>query len=123
MDNNGNITPEPYSVQAGCTSSQYAWLILPTYSPNVNPSTSGQMRMSRETFMDSSLNKNIQITERVRFEFRAEAFNFLNHFSYGTTNINTTATSAQFGTFTPSTLSTTTSVYPRQIQLGFKLLW
>ncbi|MGA2328475.1 MAG: hypothetical protein ABSH05_19535 [Bryobacteraceae bacterium] len=89
---------------------------------DVSPSGEWQKLLEgRERY--ASLNKTTQISERIRFEFRAEAFNVLNHFSFGTTYINTNATSPQFGTFTPSTLSTITSVFPRQIQLGFKLPW
>jgi hypothetical protein len=125
MDNNGNVTPEGYSVADGCGTnySTYDWEILPSYAPNVNPATSGQMRMSPETFLDLSVNKTFQFTERLRFQFRAESFNVANHFAFGITNITTTATAATFGTIYPSQISTTTGGFPRQMQLGFKFLF
>ena len=73
--------------------------------------------------LDASLNKMTQITERVKFEFRVEAFNAFNHWNYMLANINTSATDPNFGTITPHTLNTTSTVNPRSIQLGFKVLW
>lgn len=64
---------------------------------------------------DSSINKNIPITERVRFQIQAEVLNALNHaeFGLGTLNINSTA----FGQTTGSMTS------PRNVQLRAYLRW
>jgi hypothetical protein len=64
--------------------------------------------------LDFSINKNIQIYERMRLQFRSEFFNLLNHTNYGIPNTRTT--DAAFGTIR--------STYPaRQIQFGLKLLF
>jgi hypothetical protein len=64
---------------------------------------------------DSSINKQIPITERVRFQIQAEVLNTLNHaeFGLGTLNINSTS----FG----QTSSSMTS--PRNVQLRAYLRW
>lgn len=69
---------------------------------------------------DLSFMKDTHIQERLKLQFRAEFFNFLNH-----PNFNTPA----LVTFTPSGVSptagliTSTSTTSRQIQFGLKLLW
>jgi len=72
---------------------------------------------------DVSLNKVTQITERLRVQFRAEAFNIANSFFITTLGFNNTPDNANFGTLYKSTASAPQSNYPRQLQLGFKLLW
>ena len=64
---------------------------------------------------DVSLFKNIQITERVRLQFRAEFFNAINRTQFGrpTTNFN----SSSFGRISRQVNS------PRDIQLGLRLLF
>ena len=64
-----------------------------------------------------------QITERLKFQFRAEAFNVFNHWNYMLANITNDPNSVNFGAIIPSTLGTTASVNPRSIQLGFKAIW
>ncbi len=64
---------------------------------------------------DAALFKNTKLTERLNVQFRAEAFNVLNH-----TNLNN-----------PASLSLTSGVYnritsardPRQLQLALKLIF
>jgi hypothetical protein len=74
---------------------------------------------------DIALLKDISVNERVRFQFRAEAFNTMNHTPLNEPN----------GTMGGSTLSCvgepcqgtfptiSTAGNPRQIQLGLKLYW
>jgi hypothetical protein len=75
--------------------------------------------MPRLVFMDASLNKSFTIKERLRAQFRFEAFNVLNHTLFGG-NINTNAadSNGNFGTWQPQS---NTQGYPRQLQLGLKL--
>jgi hypothetical protein len=64
---------------------------------------------------DMSINKDIPITERVRFTLQAEALNFLNHpvFGFGSLSINSTS----FGQLSSSRVS------PRNIQIRAYLRW
>ncbi len=64
---------------------------------------------------DLSLLKDTQITERLKFQFRAEALNAFNHTSF--TAPNTAVTSAAFGTVTGD------STLPRILQFGFKVIF
>jgi hypothetical protein len=123
-NNNGTITPQQYSLDKGCGNdfSQYVWLFLPSYAPRSTPLRSGQVRKHHAYFMDASLSKRTQITERVSAQFRIEAFNVMNHNFFGRDNFNTDPNNTNFGTVFPSVVSTQNS-NPRQIQLGFKVNW
>ena len=63
--------------------------------------------------VDLSIHKSFPIHERLRFTFRAEAFNAFNHPSFSNPNANIEA--AQFGNIT------STSVGARVMQFGGKL--
>jgi hypothetical protein len=64
--------------------------------------------------MDLAASKTFEVAGPVKFEFRLEAFNLFNHTNFRAPNGNRSA--GAFGTIT--------STYdPRQLQLGFKLLW
>jgi hypothetical protein len=64
--------------------------------------------------VDLAASKTFAVGGPVKFEFRLEAFNLLNHTNFRAPNGNRSA--GAFGTIT--------STYdPRQLQLGFKLLW
>jgi hypothetical protein len=70
--------------------------------------------------VDVSLFKNTGITEKTNLQFRAELFNILNRSNYGPINANVFSGSA----VSPSAgLITTTATFPRQIQLGLKLIF
>jgi len=64
---------------------------------------------------DISIYKNTGITEKLKLQFRAEAFNALNHPEYSSPG--TTFGSANFGVIT------STNTFARQLQFGLKLLW
>lgn len=72
--------------------------------------------------LDFSVLKNTTISERVRLQFRAEAFNILNHANFSTPNaiVYSSATTVPNPTAGEITSTATTS---RQIQFGLKLLW
>jgi Carboxypeptidase regulatory-like domain/TonB-dependent Receptor Plug Domain len=64
--------------------------------------------------IDLAASKTFPVAGPVKFEFRLEAFNLFNHTNFRAPNGNRSA--GAFGTIT--------STYdPRQLQLGFKLLW
>jgi hypothetical protein len=59
--------------------------------------------------------KNTKIYERYEFQFRFEAFNALNHAIFASPNVDPTSTN--FGRITATT------VLPRGLELGFKLVF
>jgi hypothetical protein len=70
--------------------------------------------------VDLSLFKNTGITEKTNLQFRAEFFNILNRSNYGAPNTTVFSGAA----VSPSAgLITTTATFPRQIQLGLKLIF
>jgi hypothetical protein len=75
--------------------------------------------------VDASLFKNTAISEKMNLQFRVEVFNILNRSNFGPPN----TTVFQVNTGAPPSVSpsagliTTTSTFPRQIQLGLKLLF
>ncbi|MBL8242106.1 MAG: TonB-dependent receptor [Bryobacterales bacterium] len=82
---------------------------------NMGPLVAG-LRGHHINNLDASIFKQFAITEKVRLQFRAEAFNSLNRVRFG--NPNTTVTAgANFGRIT------TQSNDPRQMQFGLKLIW
>ena len=71
---------------------------------------------------DLSLLKNTRITERFNLQFRAEAFNFMNHVNY--TNPNTSFSAGSDGFNQSSGFGTITNARDaRIIQFGLKLLF
>lgn len=71
--------------------------------------------------VDMNLAKTTQITNRLRFQFRLEAFNLLNSPMYDERDYNQTVTSADFGRINRNV--TGQSNFQRFIQLGFRLIW
>lgn len=124
LQNDGTTIMQPFSLQRGCSAdvNQAAWLMLPSYAPRAMPLRSGQIRKHRAFTLDSSIIKNTQVTERLRIQFRAEAFNLFNHNYYGRDNFTNDPNNANFGSVFPSLVSTQNS-NPRQIQLGIKAYW
>jgi hypothetical protein len=96
-----------------------AAFILPTAGTYGNLGR-GTLRGPGLADLDFSLFKNTAVTERTNLQFRAEFFNIFNRSNYGPPN--TTVFSS--GNVSPSAgLITTTATFPRQIQLGLKLLF
>lgn len=124
MNNDGSVIMQSFSVARGCANdvSQAAWLMLPAYGPKALPTRSGQLRRHHAFTLDSSIIKNTQITERLRIQFRAEAFNLFNHNYFGRDNFNNDPNNANFGSLFPSVVSNQNS-FPRQVQLGIKAYW
>ncbi len=122
--NDGSIRPQQYSLDRGCgtDTANYPWLMTADYAPRMLPSRSGQIRKHHAFTWDASINKTTQITERVRVQFRAEAFNLANHNYFGRDNFITDPNNVNFGTVFPATVSNQ-NTFPRQIQLGFKVLF
>ncbi len=117
-----SMTVQANAKAYGCTDMN--WLMYnTTYNPRYTPYFDGRIRLQTMFMADTSLNKITQITERFRVQFRAEAFNIANSFFINSLNFNSTPDNANFGIVYKSTASAPQSNYPRQLQLGFKLLW
>jgi len=122
--NDGTVAVQPYSITLGCSANvaDASWLQLPNYAPRSTPFRSGQIRKHRAFTLDSSILKNFQATERLRIQFRAEAFNLFNHNYYGRDNFQTDPNNPNFGTVFPALVSNQ-NTFPRQVQLGIKAYW
>lgn len=131
----GSVAPTRAStVINGCSAtdfSGYAWLVPRTerLTYRTNPSRSGQIRMPAQYSADISVNKNFNITERLRLQFRAEAFNAFNRFNVFSVRYNSNPLDANgnFGSYLPSDVGSSSGTMrdspPRAIQLGLKLMW
>jgi len=80
----------------------------------------GRLRGPGLVNWDLSVSKNIAMTERVRLQFRAEAFNLLNHTNFGAPVLSLFA-NGQFSPTAGKIQSTTTT--SRQLQLSLKLIF
>lgn len=123
--NDGSIRPQQFSLDRGCgtDTSNYAWLMTADYAPRYTPFRSGQIRKQSLFNVDMAIAKSFQITERLRAQFRAEAFNLTNYYFFGRdNNFNTNPDDKNFGTQFPSQ-AWIGNGYPRQVQLGFKVFW
>ena len=79
------------------------------------PTTFTRYRQDGINNFDASIIKNFRITETKTAQFRAEAFNVVNHPTFGAPNMQVTSTS--FGTIN------TIANRPRQIQLGARFIF
>jgi hypothetical protein len=71
--------------------------------------------------LDINFSKTFRITERFRFQFRAEAYNLTNTPMYDERAFNTTPTDTEFGAINKNNVRQ--SNFPRFWQLGFKFLF
>jgi hypothetical protein len=127
MSDDGVITLQPYSVAAGC--STYDFLRAPRYHPgNVAAGRTTTLRDPRirlhaRPSIDISFNKTTRISEQVRVQFRAEAFNATNSYEYGGRQFNADLNNPNFGSTFPYQAGNTETRYPRHIQLALKILF
>ncbi|MFN3322531.1 MAG: carboxypeptidase regulatory-like domain-containing protein [Bryobacteraceae bacterium] len=133
--NDGSVRPTQFSIDRGCGNdpSAYAWLRVADFTmgqgipggnqSRLTPSRSGQIRKQPFFNVDASLSKMTNITEKLRAQIRIEAFNATNYYFFGRdSHFNTGPDDPNFGTIFPH-LAWIGNGYPRQVQLGFKLLW
>lgn len=118
---NNTIPLLQYSADAGCTVAN--WVISPRYSPRYLPNRLTNIRLQGFRLIDLSMNKTTNIGERYKLQFRAEMFNAFNSFFLTNQGFDATATNTTFGSIIKAGVSAPNSNYPRQAQLGFKLLW
>jgi hypothetical protein len=124
-NDNGTITPQAFSLANNCGTdpSNYAFLILPRFAPREVGDRTSQLRLHTVGQVDLSLNKTTRITERIRAQFRVEAFNFTNSFMFLRAQFNNNPENAAFGTINKGNVGFGDANFPRQLQLAIKILF
>ena len=124
VNDNGSITLQSYSQSvSGCTLDNYNFLILPRYAPRETPFRTSEVRLDAKPQFDMSLNKTTIIKEQISAQFRVEAFNVFNTFWAPLQQFNNDPNSSNFGQIIKATVAQGNANFPRQIQLGFKLIF
>jgi Carboxypeptidase regulatory-like domain len=125
QDSGGNWSLQPVTgyVYSG-TCNQADFTVIPQYGETPNIEYSG-IRARPTDLFDVNLSKFFAITERVKLQFRLNAFNVLNHPQFGTvpsqfsSEFDTGATDPNFGTYSKLAGSNN----PRNLELNLKLMW
>jgi Carboxypeptidase regulatory-like domain/TonB dependent receptor len=129
LDGVANDRPNALADHVNTTNSMWANGWGPLYEPGggffTSPCLGCTGNLGRNTFVgpsfvgwDTSVHKKIKVTERVNMEFRAEAFNTLNHTNFQLPG----AHNATNNRITASTFGQAGSTFnPRQMQLGLKI--
>jgi Carboxypeptidase regulatory-like domain/TonB dependent receptor len=107
------------SVRAGCTAPSF--VIREPFQTRTTPIRSDKVRRPSFKQFDMNFSKTFQITERVRFQFRGEAYNVFNTPQYDEATYLRSSSDAQFGAINKNTIRQTN--FPRFWQLGFKVLF
>jgi hypothetical protein len=81
------------------------------------------VRLHSPPIADLSFAKMTKITERMSLQFRVEMFNFMNTFSYRSTQFNRDPDNANFGSIVLRDAGNTDVAYPRHIQLAAKFIF
>jgi hypothetical protein len=108
-----------FSKDYGCTAPSF--IIREPFQTRFAPIRSDKVRRPSFEQFDMNFSKTFQITERVRFQFRGEAYNVFNTPMYDERVYNQTATDPEFGSINKNNVRQ--SNFPRFWQLGFKVLF
>jgi hypothetical protein len=111
---NGTAVQPNATRTAFISCSNPAWAIRANNTLQTIPFRSNVLRNPWRPQWDMSLNKRFNFTERVNFQFRAEAFNILNTPILGGPNTNPTDVNFGF-------VAANQGNFARNIQFGFKL--
>jgi hypothetical protein len=119
-----NCTTTAYNPGTGAALPNWNFVQLPSFAPISLANQRTMLITTQPAFTaNMSLAKTLAITERVKFQFRAEAFNAFNTPWLAGTQFNNTLTSASFGQITKSTSQNGSAFQNREVQLGFKLIF
>ena len=120
-DSQGRLVPEllAYSVTAGCTAPSF--IIREPFTTRTTAIRDSRVRRPGFEQFDMNFSKTFRITETLRFQFRAEAYNVFNTPMYDERAYNTTPNDPEFGAINKNNIRQ--SNFPRFWQLGFKLLF
>jgi len=105
------------SIAYGCTEAFF--LVREPFQTRSAPLRDDRLRRPHYAQLDLNFAKTTRITDKVRFQFRVEAFNVFNSPMYDERQYNRTTTSADFGRINRNTVSQ--SNFQRFVQLGFRL--
>ena len=124
-NDNGTITPQSFSVAAGCgtDTSTYNYLIAPRYAPQFSPDRDNRIRLHTAPQFDISFTKMTKINERFKVQFRAESFNTFNTYWILAGNFNNNPEDANFGTLNKGNVGFGSTSFPRHIQLAVKFIF
>jgi len=107
------------SIKAGCTAPSF--VIREQYMTRLVPIRDAHIRRPSFQQFDINFSKTFRISERMRFQFRGEAYNLFNTPQYDERAFNTDPTSFDFGGINKAV--TGQSNFPRFWQLGFKFIF
>lgn len=108
-----------YSVAAGCTAPSF--VIREPYMTRLTPIRSNTVRRPAYEQLDINFSKTFRINERMRFQFRGEAYNLFNTPMYDERAFNTNPSDPEFGSINKNNVRQ--SNFPRFWQLGFKFIF
>jgi len=115
----GKYDLQPISIAYGCTEPYF--LVRQSFQRRTAMFRYDEFRRPIYWEIDMNFAKTTRITDRVRFQFRVEAFNLLNSPMYDERQYQQDVTNADFGRINRNT--TTQSNFQRAVQLGFKLMF
>ena len=115
----GNYDLQSYSIAYGCT--QPYFLIRQSFQRRTAMFRYDEFRKPIYWEIDANIAKTTRITDKVRFQFRIEAFNLLNSPMYDELQYQQDTASADFGRINRNTRGQ--SNFQRFVQLGFRLTW
>ena len=108
-------------VNPGNTCSAPSFIIREPYTTRVTPIRDFNVRRPSFEQFDINFSKTFRITEKMRFQFRAEAYNLFNTPQYDERAFNTNPQDQEFGSINKNNVRQ--SNFPRFWQLGFKFLF
>lgn len=111
----GDLNYDPRAVNKSFDTTRFNTVSAQQLSQNYRtfPTQFNNLRLDGTNNLNISVTKDFALSEKVKLQFRADAFNACNHALFGAANL--TATSAAFGVITNTTNS------PRVIQGGLRL--
>jgi hypothetical protein len=115
----GQYDLQSYSIAYGCT--QPFFLIRQAFQRRTANFRYDEFRRPSFWEVDMNIAKTTRLTDRVRFQFRIEAFNIFNSPMYDEVQYQQNTASADFGRINRNVSNQ--SNFQRFIQLGFKLTW
>lgn len=107
------------SINAGCTAPSF--IIREPFTTRTTAIRDFRVRRPSYEQFDINFSKTFRITEKMRFQFRAEAYNVFNTPQYDERAYNTDPQNAEFGAINKNNVRQ--SNFPRFWQLGFKFLF